>query len=105
MFRSAATTTGLRLGLTTPTFTTFSAGVQMPIVADGAAASWFGTIISSGDSVVSPSVEAINTDYIAVVEGLIVPSANGTLQLQHATEVNASGVTIRQPSCGFLTTL
>jgi hypothetical protein len=43
-------------------------------------------------------VAAINTDYTAVVEGTITPSANGTFQIQHATEVAASAATIRNGS-------
>jgi hypothetical protein len=98
VFRSAALTTGLRLGATVPTFNTYAGTVRIPIAADAAAAAWHGSLTTSGDSVVGSGVEAINTDYVAVVHGILVPSANGTFQLQHASEVAASNVTIRRGS-------
>jgi hypothetical protein len=103
LFQTVALTTGIRFGLTFPAVTRFGCSVSIPDAAvDGTAAFWHGRITASGDSVVSAGVEAINTDYVAVIEGVIVPSANGTLQLQHATEVNTSNVLVRQGSYGCL---
>ena len=98
VFRSAATTTGIKVGITVPNFTVFSASVFAPVAADGTAGGFHGWLTSSGDSVTATGVQAANTDYIATVEGVIVPSANGTVQLQHASEVAGSGVTIRRGS-------
>lgn len=98
VFRTAATTTGLRLGLTCPAFTVMTARVEIPSAADAASGDWQGWVTSSGDSVVGPGVQAANTDYLAKIEGIILPSANGTVQLQHATEIAASAATVRPGS-------
>jgi hypothetical protein len=103
VWRTATATTGIKLGLTTPTFTVFSAMVNGNVAADGTAAEWTGSLTTSGDSSSLSGAEATNTDYIAFVRGMILPSANGTLQLQHAAEVAAAGnVTVRQGSFGRL---
>jgi hypothetical protein len=98
IFRTAATTTGIGLGLTTPTATAVGATVRIPI-ASGAGGEFQGSITASGGSVVSTAVVAANTDYLAQVVGVILPSANGTVQLQARTEIAASNVTIRNGSC------
>ena len=105
LFRSAATTTGLKLGMTFPAVTRFGATIMTPIAADGAGGQFQGWITTSGDSVIGTGVQAANTDYFAIIEGMILASANGTLQVQHASEVASSGVTIRQGSFGQLYTL
>lgn len=103
VWRTATATTGLKLGLTTPTFTVFAATVNGQVAADGAAAEWTGALSTSGDSSALSGAEATNTDYIAYIRGMILPSANGTLQVQHAAEVAAAGnVTVRQGSFGRL---
>jgi hypothetical protein len=98
IFRSAALTTGLRLGASVPAFTVFSAVVDIPIAGDGPDASIRGQLTTSGDSVLGTGVQAINTDYVATLSGILLPSANGTFQLQHATEIAGSAITIRRGS-------
>jgi hypothetical protein len=98
IFRTAALTTGIRIGATTPAFTAYAANVSIPFAIDGSGGVFHGALTTSGDSVVSSAVPAINTDYVATVEGVILPSANGTFQLQHATEVAASAATVRNGS-------
>jgi len=44
---------------------------------------------------VSASVAAANTDYMAIIEGLCEASANGSLQLRCRSEVNGSQITIK----------
>lgn len=97
-FRTAATTTGIRLGLTCPAFTVMAATVNIPFAADGQAAMWHGVINSSGDSVVSTGVPVANVDQLAIITGIIIPSAAGNVQIQYASEVNGSGVIVRQGS-------
>ena len=75
------------------------------IAADGAGGEFQGAISSSGDAVVPTAVPAINTDYLAIVEGLLLPSADGTLQLRARTETGTTIVTVRQGSIGMLYTL
>lgn len=98
IFRTAATTTGIRLGITCPAFTVFSAKAEIPMAADGVGGDMQGYITSSGDSVLTTAVAAANTDFIAVINGVIKPSANGTLQLQFASEVALSNAVIRDGS-------
>lgn len=103
VFQSANTGAGLKVGLTTPTFTILACHASIPIAADGTAAQFDGQITSSGDSVVGTGVEATGTNYLAVVEGVILPSANGTIQVQHARGgASASNITVKQGSMGRL---
>lgn len=96
-------TVGLKVGLTTPTFTVFSAQVRIVEAADGVAAICGGTINSSGDSVSSSGAAVINDNTVAVIEGVILPSAAGTLRVQYAAETTGATVTMKQASCGILT--
>jgi len=105
LFRSAVLTTGLKLGLTFPAVTTFAASVELPVAADGTAGQFAGQITSSGDSVTGTGVEATGTTYLASVKGIINPSANGTLQLQYASEITATGVVVMANSVGILVTV
>ncbi len=103
LYVSAATTTGVKLGVTTPAFTTFTATVEAQAAADGTAAAFVGWLSSSGDAVTASGVETATTvTYIATVSGVLVPSADGVLQLQHATEVGGSGITPKAGSYGIL---
>lgn len=104
-FRSSVATVGLKIGLTFPGITRFSCTAQIPIAAAGAGGTLQGYITASGGAVTGTAVAAINTDYLAVVDGLILPSANGTLQLQFAAETTGATVTCRQGTCGVLYTL
>ena len=103
-FRTAAAGTGIRLTLTFPATTVFAATVIIPMGADGSGGEYFGWITSSGDVVFSPSVETMNVDYLAVIDGIILPSADGTLQVRFGSEVGGSNVTVKQGACGFLYT-
>lgn len=94
LFKSQATTTGIKLGLTFPSATIVAAAAIIPAAADGVDGTVQGQITSSGDSVIGTGVEATGVAYLAKVYGTIIPSANGTLQLQHASEVSASGITV-----------
>lgn len=105
VWQSGTVTTGLKSTLTTPTFTIFAANSRHHgHASDGSNTEpWAGNITSSGDVVTCTAAIAINTDYGAIIEGVILPSADGTLQLQAAAEVVAAGgVTIRQGSFGRL---
>lgn len=105
LFQSAATTTGLRLGLTLPAATGYSASVDIPIAADGTAGTLHGWLTSSGDSVLGSGVQAAATTYAATIRGFVLPSATGTLQVQAATEVASSAITIKQGSHGIMRTV
>lgn len=102
LWRTTVATVGLKVGLTTPTFTTFGAEARMMILATGTAAEFEGSIIASGGAVSGTDAAVINTDYMAVVEGVILPSATGTLMLQYAAETTGATVTMRQASAAEL---
>lgn len=106
VYRSTVLTVGLKLGLTIPTATVFSArAIIAGFTTDGAGDGFIGNITSSGDSVISTAVVATNTDYVATIEGIILPSANGTLMVQYAAETTGATVTMRRASAGELITL
>jgi len=102
LFQSTATVTGIKIGLTTPAFSTFSAKARIPVAADGTAGEFQGWITSSGDSVTGTGVQAINTTYVVDTQGIICPSANGILQLQSAGELTISSVTVKAGSYGWI---
>ena len=100
---ASATTTGIKIGATTPTFTIYAGRVSGHVAADGTAADFEGALTTSGDSVALASAEAIGTAYLAMVELMILPSANGNVQIQHAAEAAAAGaVVVKQGSFGIL---
>lgn len=106
LYQSAAATTGLKVSVTIPAATVFTANVYNHTAgADGAATLFFGRITSSDDPVIGSGSEATGTTYLVEIRGAIVPSAGGTLQARFASEVNASTVTIKQGSYGILHTL
>ena len=102
LVRSNTATVGVKFSCTVPAFTTFGATGRGIIAADGVGAEFQGAVTTSGDAIVPTAVPAINTDYVSVLEGVLLPSANGTLQVQAATETGTTIVTVRQGSCGVL---
>lgn len=103
LYSTAATTTGIRLGVTCPAGVIAGRVIINGItLTDGTAAEFEGSLTFSGDSVMSLAVGTANQPYLALVEGLIIPTAAGNLQLQAASEVAGSGVTLRNGSHGQL---
>lgn len=102
LFRSDTATVGIGLAVTVPGVTRFGYTVRTMIAADGAGGELQGAGTASDDAVLGSAVPAINTDYIAEVVGVIVPSANGTLQLRARTETGTTNVVVRQGSVGYL---
>jgi len=103
LFRSDTAAVGIRLSVTIPTVNAFGGRVCVPAgPADATNYELQGAITASDDAVIGTEVQAINTDYIAIVEGTIAPSANGTLQLRAANETGTTTVTVRQGSVGLL---
>lgn len=107
LYRVASTGTGIRMSVTVPNVTKFGAVVNAPVstAADGTANIFRGHVTSSGDQVVGTGSPAATTDHFAEIRGIVVPSADGTLQLVCASEVDANGVTIAQGSYGLLKVL
>ena len=106
VYASRISSTGLRVGLQYPSASTFAANVEIPaVVAVGTDSRTQGYISTSGGSVVAPSTPLASTQYLANVYGMILPSANGTLQLTYATEVAGSAISTFVGGYGILTTL
>lgn len=105
LFQTAAITTGIRLSVTHPAATLTAYTALIPAAADAVNALYSGWGTASDDAVVGTGVQAANTTYLATLEGVLLPSAGGTLQLRFASEVAASAVTVKRGSAGILTTL
>jgi len=98
--------TGVKVSVTCPSTTIFTARATIGgHGGDGTDNGWMGDITSSGDSVTSTTWVSSGVQYQTVVEGTILPSENGTLMLQFATEDGAQTITMKQGSHGFLYTL
>ena len=105
LLTGAATTTGFKLAITCPAFVAnmYAAYAQITgFAADGAASTWIGTMVASGDTITSTDTKATTKDYLAIIEGIIQPSAAGVVQLQYGSEVAAS-TTLKMGSFGILT--
>ena len=102
LVRSALIGTGVRATVTIPAATSFGATGRTMFAADGAGGEWQGAITTSGDAVIPTAVPVVLTDYTWIIEGVLLPSANGTLQVQAGTETGAGPVTVRNGSCGLL---
>lgn len=105
LFSSAATTTGIKLSVSVPgSPAVLSASARIPVAADGTAGELNGWITASDDAVTGTGVQAASTNYVAIVEGvLLTGGTGGTLQLRYASEVSGSGITIKAASNGQLT--
>ena len=102
-FQSAATTTGLNLGFTSPTGCVCSVEVVVPITST-AAATQLRTIFPNAaatntGNVLGTGVTAINSNHTARISGIITNGANaGNFQVRFASEVAASAVTLQTSS-------
>lgn len=92
-------TTGWILTCTIPAKTRFALLVNCPTAADGAAAEFQGTINTSGDAVTVPNAPVTNQDLAAVADGILVPSANGSITVQIANEAGAGNVAVMEGTC------
>lgn len=102
VYQSDTAACGLKHGLTVPAFTRFAATARTISNTDGGAGENQALLNSSGDMQTATSVQVVNTDQVAMIDGILVPSAAGTLQYQFGIEVAAAIITIYPGSCGFL---
>ena len=100
LYTSAATTTGLRIGLTYPAATLTSAIANIPgSTTDGTGFIYSGFISTSGDSVMSTASPTNGTTVmVATIEGVFKASATGVVQLQVASEVAGSAIVVKASS-------
>lgn len=105
-YRSTVATVGLKLALTVPAVTLFTARAHISgFAADGSDSEWAGVINSSGDAVTATAAGATNQDLPWSIDGVLVPSANGNLTVQFAAETTGATVTFRAGSSGVLTVI
>ena len=107
-FQSAATTTGLNLGFTSPTGCNPMVEIVVPITSTAAASQLRTTFPNAGSttsgSVLGTGVTAINSNHTARLSGIIKNGGTaGNFQIQFATEVAASAVTLQIGSTMQLT--
>lgn len=98
IYRTAAQTTGIAMGMLAPSNDGFSVSVNIFTAADAVNACFAGQINNSKNSVTSPNVQTANTDQHAELWGVLNALTTGTLQFAIASEVNGSAVTIRPGS-------
>jgi hypothetical protein len=102
-YQTAATTTGVGFCFSSPAMTASNYRVEIRQGSAGTDQMYTNSVVNSLTTVlVSASVVAANTDYVAIIEGFCQPSEGGTLQLRCRTEVNASQITIQNTGVGFL---
>jgi hypothetical protein len=99
-FQSAATTTGLNLGFTSPTGSICQLEVVVPITSTAAASQLRTTFpnvaATNTGNVLGTGVTAINSNHTARISGVVTcGSTPGNFQIQFASEVGASAVTLQ----------
>lgn len=99
-FQSAATTTGLNLGFTSPTGTICQLEVVVPITSTAAASQLRTTFPNAAatntGNVLGTGVTAQNSNHTARISGVVTcGSTPGNFQIQFASEVNASAITLQ----------
>lgn len=102
-YQTAAITTGIGFTFTSPAVTRCNWTAKMQQAAAGTDAFFEDASTTITTVIVSTAVLAANTNYRAIVEGYITPSADGTLQLRARSEVNLSQVTVQTGGVGILT--
>lgn len=102
VFRSAALTTGIQLSINAPASTLLAYNADIPITATTRV---LGNRRAVNVASTGTGVDVISVDLLAKLEGVIAPSASGSLILRFSSEVAASAVTIRAGSHGELVTI
>jgi len=100
---TSATTVGIKLGLTFPSATVVGAVASIPQGAAGTSHFFTGQIQASGGTVTSASTQFPNANTLSIVEGSIVPSAEGNVALTYGCELSTTaGVVIKQGTNGII---
>lgn len=102
VYQTAATTTGLGLVFTAPAMTSASWFVQIRQGSAGTDLFHEAGAAALTTQLTSASVASANADVGAWVKGICQPSADGTIQLQAVTEVDASQITVQNVGVGVL---
>jgi hypothetical protein len=99
---AASNSNGARVGMTGPTFSTFSAIVSGVVQLGGTGALYTGYLASYADVVAINGLPLKNADAPTMVDGIILPSINGTLQLQVGAGVLSAPLTVSSGAVGEL---
>jgi hypothetical protein len=105
IYSGGSTGSALGVALTTPGFTEFAGRVQLGATAVGTGGTFGGTLNASGVKLQSVSVPAANVVQSGIIQGTILVSTSGVLQLQVANAIagtTTSNVTIRRGSAGMV---
>ena len=95
LVQSTLQTVGVSHTLTYPAMTRQGIKSDVHILTtDAPNGRWMGAISASADAVVPTSAQAANEDSLLTIEGFIIPSASGNVQLQLARETDTGGATI-----------
>ena len=93
---------GLKLGVIFPAFVSCSIQVTIPVAAPGTGAYLVGDVNTSGTMITGTSAPTLANNS-ALIEGQILLSANGNLDVIYAAEVaTASGVRLMQGGSGII---
>jgi len=102
VFQTAATTTGCSLSVNAPSTSLLAYRVEIPT---SASASVLGFKRAVNTATTGTDVDSATSNLLAFIEGVLVPSADGTLIVRFASEVAASNCTIKAGSNGDLIAL
>jgi hypothetical protein len=105
VFRASNTTQPPQWDVTAPAATVFAYRGYFPNTADGINDAWQGWGTASADAISPAETPSAGDDYMGTIVGVIVPSSDGTVQLRAASGAATSRTTVREGTCGFLTTL
>jgi hypothetical protein len=95
LVQSDTTTSGISMSVTIPAVTEFAGLGRGISAADATSGEFQGAITASDDGVAVANVQAINTTYVQYIEGMILPSADGSITLRVANEAGAGNVSVR----------
>jgi hypothetical protein len=93
-YTAAATTTGSIWTVNGPAATTLSYTAKNTLTATTETTNF----ATAYDTPATANVTSLTVGNIATIEGIVTPSANGTLQIRFATEVNGSAITAKAGS-------
>lgn len=101
-YTSAATTTGSRWTMSGPTVTNLAYTSRYPLTATTLTSNYATAFAIPAAS----NATSLTAGNVAVIEGVVTPSASGTMQVTHASEVLSSAITAKAGSvCQWMRTL
>lgn len=100
--RTSNSADGVAFGIDIPS-SLFSGELRVPQSANSAFSEFQAPITGTGVVMTaSSSFPGQNTNYLAIINGLIAPAADGSIVPIFSTEVSGTTVTVKAGSCGIL---